>query len=550
MADRSLDAAAITVDGQPMPEQLYEVLALVRVEESIHLPDTFTLRFEDPHFELFDRQTFGLGTRIDIAFSSESDMVTVTRGEVTALTVEPGPRGRHQLVVSGLDATHRLARGPKSRSFLNMTDADIVSQIAADHGLDTDIDATTEVNAYVLQHSQSDYAFCRDRAERIGFDLWVAEGKLFFKRHAEAQETPPTLTWGDNLLAFRARFASAERCDEVTVRGWDPAAKAAIVGRSDQGDAGTTARAATDLADSARRAFGRITRFAGQFPVSSQSEADALARSLHLKASGDEVTVRGEARGNPLIAAGANVELSQVGDRLAGTYRVTSVEHMHGADLAYTSRFVCGGKDPAALADLVAGGANGQAKRGWGSLVVGVVTNADDPQSLGRVKVKFPTLTDQDESDWARAVSPGAGFDRGLQLIPEVNDEVLVGFEHDDKRRPVVLGGLWNGSDTPPGAKVNGGNVETRVWKSRNGHLMELDDSPVDKGSITISHGDAKSSLHLELKESALRAEKKLAISADSIEITADTTLKLKAGSVEIQADGEVKISGSLIRLN
>ena len=550
MAERRLDAAAVTVDGQPMPSELYDMLALVRVEESVHLPDTFSLRFEDPHFELFDRQTFRLGTGIDVAFSSEQDMVVVTRGEVTALTVEPGPRGRHQLVVWGLDATHRLATGPRTRSFQNMTDADIVSQIAGDYDLDTDIDATPEVHEYVLQHSQSDYAFLRDRAERIGFDLWVADGSLHFKRHPEAQESPPALRWGDNLLAFRARFSSAERCDEVTIRGWDPKAKAAIVGRSDQGDTGTSAAAATDLADAARRAFGRVTRFAGQFPVSSQSEADALARSLHLKASGDEVVVRGEARGDPLIAAGANVEISQVGDQLAGTYRVTSVEHVHGAGVAYTSRFVCGGKDPAGLADLVGSAQNGQAKRGWGSLVVGIVTNADDPQSLGRVKVKFPTLTDQDESDWARVASPGAGFDRGLQLIPEVNDEVLVGFEHDDKRRPVVLGGLWNGSDTPPGAKVDNGKIETRLWKSRNGHLMELDDSPVDKGSITISHGDAKSSLHLELKESALRAEKKLAISADSIEITADTTLKLKAGSVEIQADGEVKISGSLIRLN
>src|SRR5205807_5672600 len=146
--------------------------------------------FEDPHFELFDRQTFSLGTRVDIAFTSERDMVTVTRGEATALTVEPGPRGRHQLVVSGLDATHRLAKGPKTRSFQNMTDADIVSQIARDYGLDTDIDATPEVNEYLLESSKSDYAFLKDRAERIGFDLWVADGKLFFKRRPESRQSP------------------------------------------------------------------------------------------------------------------------------------------------------------------------------------------------------------------------------------------------------------------------------------------------------------------------------------------------------------------------
>jgi uncharacterized protein involved in type VI secretion and phage assembly len=147
-------------------------------------------------------------------------------------------------------------------------------------------------------------------------------------------------------------------------------------------------------------------------------------------------------------------------------------------------------------------------------------------------------------------VSPGAGPDRGMQFIPEVHDEVLVGFEHDDKRRPVVIGGLWNGTDATPKAKVDGGKVQTRVWKSRNGHVMEFDDSDQDKGSITISHGGASSSLHLEKSESKLQAEKQLSIEADSIEITANSTLKLKARSIEITADGEVKVGGSMIKLN
>ncbi len=551
MPESRLDAAAVTVEGQDLEEGLYDLLALVRVEESIHLPDAFTLRFDDPHFDLFDRGTFSLGTKIDLAFSSDQEMVTVTRGEVTALSVEPGPGGRHQLVVSGLDASHRLARGPKTRSFQNMTDADIVSKIAQDYDLDTDIDATPEVYEYVLQSSLTDYAFLRDRGVRIGFDLYVADGTLFFKRKPESRESPPTLTWGDNLHAFRVRFSAAERCDEVTVRGWDPKNKETLVGRSDQGDTGSTASAANELSGDAQRAFGNVTRFAGQFPVATQSEADALAQSLLLKASGEEVVARGEAHGDPMISAGATVDIEEVGDRLSGSYRVTSVEHVYGCDTAYVTRFVCGGKEPAFLADLVSGGSNGaQQKRGWGSLVIGIVTNADDPIRSGRVKLKYPTLSDGDESAWARVASPGAGANRGMQLIPEVNDEVLVGFEHDDKTRPVVIGGLWNGVDGTPEAKVEGGEVKTRVWTSRNGHVFEYDDSDADKGSITVKHAEASSSLHLEKNESKLQADQNLSIEADSIEITANSTLKLKARSIEITADGEVKVGGATIRLN
>ena len=78
------------------------------------------------------------------------------------------------------------------------------------------------------------------------------------------------------------------------------------------------------------------------------------------------------------------------------------------------------------------------------------MTNNDDTDKLGRVKVKYPTLSDSDESTWARVATPGGGVQRGLQWIPEVGDEVLVGFELGDKTRPMILGGLWSRKDKPP----------------------------------------------------------------------------------------------------
>ncbi|MHC5732095.1 MAG: phage baseplate assembly protein V, partial [Nostoc sp.] len=84
------------------------------------------------------------------------------------------------------------------------------------------------------------------------------------------------------------------------------------------------------------------------------------------------------------------------------------------------------------------------------TFLVGIVTDNKDPQGWGRVKVKFPTLTEDHASNWARVVAPGAANGRGFDCLPEVNDEVLVGFEHGDIHRPYVLGGVWNGKDAPP----------------------------------------------------------------------------------------------------
>jgi uncharacterized protein involved in type VI secretion and phage assembly len=548
--ERRLDSVTITVDGAPLRTELYGRLMLVHVEESVQLPDSFSVHFDDPHFDLFDEDKFKPGTRVEIAFRAEGDSVVVTSGEVTAVSVEPGISGRHELVITGLDLTHRLARGAKSRAFTNMTDADIARRIAGEYGLDTDIDGTSEVRAHAMQHGETDYAFLRRVASSIGYDFWITENKFHFKKKPAGRGQPPTLTWGGNLKDFKVRFASADLCDEVVVTAWDPVDKKAITGRARTPDPGTDAPAAAEMAAAAKRNFGAVTRRAGQFPAASQSEADARAEALLLKASSGAVVLRGEAVGNPWLGAGNDVTLDKVGKRLAGRYRVTSVEHIYGAERPYVTRFVCGAKESHGLADLLNGGgvANRQENRGWGSIVVGVVTNNDDKEGQARVKVKFPTLND-DESAWARVVSPGAGASRGMQWLPEVGDEVMVGFENDDKARPVVLGGLWGRKDKPPeGRSTQDGKVTERILASRKDHRLVLVDDP--KSSITLKLGDGACELHLEKSESKLTGETKLVITADQIEIKAGQKMLLDAAQMEITAKSMLKVSGQPIKLN
>ncbi|GIE94783.1 VgrG-related protein [Paractinoplanes rishiriensis] len=548
MADtRRLDGVVLTVDGGPLAPELYPQLALVRVEESVQLPDYFALYFDDPHFELFDKGTFSIGTRVEIAFRAEGDPVVVTTGEITAISIEPGASGRHELVLAGFDLTHRMARVAKSRSFQRVTDADIASRIAGEYGLDAEVDATGSAHDYVLQAGETDYAFLRRRAARIGFDVWVNEKTFFFKKAPKAAITPPKLTYGKNLSRFTVRFSAAERGDEVEIRGWDQLGKTAITGRADQAEPGTDAPAAQEFTDAARRAFGRVKRNAGQFPVTDQAEADALAASLLLRASGEEVVLRGEAAGDPLIAAGAKVRIEGIGSRMTGDYRVTGVEHTYGATKPYLTKFVCGGKQPGALADLTGGTATLE-KRGWSGLVVGIVTNNDDAERLGRVRVKFPTLSQDDESAWARIATPGGGKARGLQWIPEVDDEVLVGFELDDTTRPVVLGGLWNRQDVPPSPEsVSGGVVKQRMLVSRKDSRLVFDD---EKPEIQLTLGGTPCAVRLEKSESNLTGDQKLVVAATQIEIKATQKLLLSAAQIEITASGPITASGKPIKLN
>ncbi|MET0422238.1 MAG: phage baseplate assembly protein V, partial [Actinoplanes sp.] len=409
---------------------------------------------------------------------------------------------------------------------------------------DAQVDSTGATHDYVLQAGETDYAFLRRRAARIGFDVWVSEKTFYFKRTPRSAATPPKLTYGKNLSRFSVRFSAAERGDEVEIRGWDQLGKEPILGRADRTDPGTDAPAAQELSDAARRSFGRVKRNAGQFPVTDQAEADALASALLLRASGEEAVLRGEATGDPLIGAGAKVRIEGIGSRMTGDWRVTGVEHSYGAARPYLTRFVCGGKEPGGLADLT----GGSDRRGWNGLVIGVVTNNDDPEQLGRVRVKFPTLSADDESAWARVAAPGAGKKRGLQWIPEVDDEVLVGFELDDTTRPVVLGGLWNRQDTPPSPEsIAGGQVKQRMLVSRADSRLVLDD---DKPFVELLLGGSPCAVRLERSESALTGDQKLVISASQIEIKASAKLTLSAAQIEINSSGPLSASGKPIKLN
>jgi uncharacterized protein involved in type VI secretion and phage assembly len=170
-------------------------------------------------------------------------------------------------------------------------------------------------------------------------------------------------------------------------------------------------------------------------------------------------------------------------------------------------------------------------------VVVGVVTNNKDPEQLGRVKVKFPWLSDQDESNWARIASPMAGKERGIYFLPEVEDEVLVAFEQGDVAFPYILGALWNGQDKPPVANEDGKN-DVRMIKSRSGHVIRLTDE-ASKEKIEIIDRSGKNSIVIDTAK-------------DTITITSDKditlfapqgTIKLEAQNVEIKSTADTKLT-------
>jgi len=193
-------------------------------------------------------------------------------------------------------------------------------------------------------------------------------------------------------------------------------------------------------------------------------------------------------------------------------------------------------------------------------VVVGVVTNNQDPDNMHRVKVRFPWLSNDVESNWARVVAPMAGPDRGAYFLPEVDDEVLVAFEHGRVDHPYVLGNLWNGKDTPPESNANGENNH-RTIKSRSGHVVRLNDAAgsetieiIDKtGNNKIVVNSAENSITIEANADITikSATGKLTMEAIGIEMKSQAGITVQATlGLDLKANAQVTVKGATIQLN
>jgi uncharacterized protein involved in type VI secretion and phage assembly len=213
------------------------------------------------------------------------------------------------------------------------------------------------------------------------------------------------------------------------------------------------------------------------------------------------------------------------------------------------------------LFESMTNSANQEARAGRiAGVVVGIVTNNQDPDGMGRVKVKFPWLSSVDESAWARMAVPMAGDQRGVYFLPEIDDEVLIAFEHGDVNFPCVLGALWNGRDVPP-EKNDDGKNNVRVIKSRSGHVIKLNDEDgketieiVDKSNNnSIVFNTSQNTITVTTdKDIVLSASNgKITLHAQNVEITSSDATKIEAGgTMDLNSTRTMTIKGEAVNIN
>jgi uncharacterized protein involved in type VI secretion and phage assembly len=168
-----------------------------------------------------------------------------------------------------------------------------------------------------------------------------------------------------------------------------------------------------------------------------------------------------------------------------------------------------------------------------------LVTDLVDPQGCGRVQVLFPGFGDAGKAmrAWATLVTPYADDDQGLCIFPEVDSQVVVGFEAGDPRRPYIVGACWNGKEKPPIAAAAANNL--RVIKTRSGSQLEFDDS-IGAAKVTLTTaGGHRLVLDEGTQEVTLAHQNGVTIRltvAGALEITANTSVDITAPTVKVHA--------------
>ncbi|MFD4941864.1 VgrG-related protein [Streptomyces sp. NPDC058239] len=552
----------VEAPGELPPAWAAQLVSCV-VDENVGLPDTAVLTYRDPDHKLLTATGLTIGTPLKISVVTVQERVRerLFTGEVTAVELDSDTTGSFT-VVRAFSKAHRLQRGRKVVAYRNMKTADIVRKVAAGAGLACGrIEAAPITYKQLTQPNVSDWEFLQYLAGESGAHVRVDDkGLLQFVKPKPAASAPSPATsatrhpmvleYGRNLLALRAVLTAADGANSVEVRGWNVDTKTRLVAREQSIRSNTVSPGMSpSLAAGAFGANARMT--VTDTPYRTQAETRAVAGSVAASVSSGFGEIEAVAEGNPRLRAGEPVTLGNVGPAFAGRYTATAAHHVLEPNGGYRTTVLVSAAPDRSLAGLTSGSNAPSRGPRMPGLAIGVVTDIREGKAQrGWVRLKFPWLDDTYVTDWVRTVQWG-GQGGGGVFSPEVNDEVLVGFEQGLLDSPYVLGGLYNGVDKPsphdvPLVDPTSGKVNRRSLVSRSGNRLELLDAPRGPSGVRLATGDKR----LEVTLDERRGEIALTVYARG-GTRALSSVTLSASGITLDAGvGDVNIKGSSVTVN
>lgn len=342
--------AAFRIDDEPQP-RLNAALLSVIVEERSDGLYRCEARFGNwagsngsADYVYFDRALLDFGKELAVTMGSDEAEAELFRGKISALEGQFRPGEPPQIVVLAEDAAQSLRVTRRTRSFEEVSDADVFQQIASDHGLQAEVDVQGPTHRVIAQLNQSDLAFVRERARRLGAEIWIEAGALRVQGRDGRRQGGDELILQFNrgLLAFSVIADSANQYSSVVVSGWDVQGKEGISHEATDSLLSNELNGDESGASIVSAAFGeRVDRIVRQLALT-VDEAQSVAEAAFRAQARRFVVGTGVARGDGRIRVGRAITCQGLGPLFSGDYYVTEARHVfdRGAGGGYTTEFV------------------------------------------------------------------------------------------------------------------------------------------------------------------------------------------------------------------
>lgn len=287
--------------------------------------------------------TLNFGTEFTLSVpQSNTTFGQIFRGKVSGLEAAYPQEGNPLITVLAEDQLQKLRMTRRTRTFENMLDAEVIRQIAQEHGLTPQLAGLPQEAPHKIlaQVNQSDLAFIRELARNSGVELWVDGKTLFAQSRTNRATTRITLSYGQELYSFRLRADLAHQCTEVHVTGWDVNTKSAIDAQCGQNgianELESSQRSGSSLLSST---FGKRKEYIVHTVPLTTEEAQSSATARYRERARRFVTGTGVARGDARIRVGCKVALEGLGSLFNGLYYVTQARHSYDSMYAYRTTF-------------------------------------------------------------------------------------------------------------------------------------------------------------------------------------------------------------------
>jgi len=342
--ERSSPEIRVRVAGSDLPPEAMTDIKSLSVQQDVANPSSFTFELvnwnqEQMKMKWSDGDQFAAGKPVEVLMGYRDAAESVIAGEITGMQLRISGRDTPALVVRGFDRRHRLMRGQKTRTFLQVKDSEIAQQIAGDAGLSAEATDTAVKLDYVIQHNQTDLEFLLERARRIGYEVLVEDRKLRFRPRPIDETEKLTLDRTADLIEFTARLTTMNQAADCAVQAWDMKAKKPIRSRAAAGAERARMAGSNSGPSTAKGAFGASSIAMVDRPLATQAEVDQMAKARLNEMALSFITGEGITVGNNKLRAGEVVKLAGLGTRFSGLYYVMTTHHTYSPNRGYRTAF-------------------------------------------------------------------------------------------------------------------------------------------------------------------------------------------------------------------